>query len=568
MVTIRIAMIFYNIIKYSFSLIDNYSLHHLFIHQHPFKLMKKLHIIWTVLLGFATILPSYAQEKRAYHEPEFAFNWEKAGLHPDHIVLNLTEDPSTSMSVTWRTSTEVQKGYAEIALATAAPKFWRNATTIKATTETMDASEVLDAGVISNYHSVTFTNLLPDTLYAYRVGNGSIWSEWIQFRTASKEAKPFSFLYVGDAQNYILELWSRLIREGYRKAPDASFIIHAGDLVTTAHSERQWHEWFTAGGWIHRMLPSIPTPGNHEHQPRTQAEREQGIRELSVQWRPQFTLPENGIEGQEEAVYYIDYQDARMISMNSNKMTEEQIPWLEKVLEENPHKWTIVTFHHPLFSASERRDNEALRNLWKPVLDKYKVDLVLQGHDHSYARGRAEPYGENVLAGLNARDYTGTVYVVSVSGGKMYRLRPNAWDDFEGAERDRGAENTQLIQLISIDDNTLSFEAYTATGELYDAFDLIKSEDGKPNKFIEKKDMAIAPRRHDNTISYYDSLPEGAKTALLAKYEGFELNSVTYYDEPDFNGYKVRLYNGEERLDLTLNSNGEVMEEPAEQLNK
>ena len=45
-----------------------------------------------------------------------------------------------------------------------------------------------------------------------------------------KIGEPFSFFYVGDAQNYILELWSRLIREGY-KAPTASFIIHAGDLI-------------------------------------------------------------------------------------------------------------------------------------------------------------------------------------------------------------------------------------------------------------------------------------------------------------------------------------------------
>jgi hypothetical protein len=30
-------------------------------------------------------------------------------------------------------------------------------------------------------------------------------------------------------------LWARLIREGYHKAPGASFIIYAGDLVNHAH---------------------------------------------------------------------------------------------------------------------------------------------------------------------------------------------------------------------------------------------------------------------------------------------------------------------------------------------
>lgn len=521
--------------------------------------MRKIHITLSMLLCLSITLQ--AQQKRAYRTPEFAYTWHKAGLHPDHIVLNLTEDPSTSMSVTWRTSTKVQVGYAEIALATGAPKFWRNAKTYKANTETLDASKVDDAGSIDNYHSVTFTELLPDTLYAYRVGNGSIWSEWIQFRTAAKGDKPFSFLYVGDAQNYILELWSRLIREGYRKAPDASFIIHAGDLVTTAHSERQWHEWFTAGGWIHRMLPSMPSPGNHEHRGYNDEDRKNGIRRLSVQWRPQFTLPENGIEGQEETTYYVDYQDTRLISLNTSQMTDEQVPWLENVLKDNPKKWTVVTFHHPLFSASERRDNGDLRKKWKPILDKYMVDIVLQGHDHSYARGRADIPEENLVAGMNTRDHSGTVYVVSVSGGKMYRLRPNAWDDFEGATRDRGAENTQLFQLINIDGDKLSFEAYTATGELYDAFDLIKEGKGKPNKFIEKKQNAIAARRHNNTISYYDQLPKEIEASLMKKYEGYELNSVTYYDEPEFRGYRVRLYKGDDRLDLSLDAEGKEMKE-------
>lgn len=503
---------------------------------------------------------SQAQEKRAYHAPEFAFNWDRAGMHPDHIVLNLTESPATSMSVTWRTSTEVQVGYAEIAPATAAPKFWRNAKTYKAQTETLDASNVDKAGSIVNYHSLTFTDLEPNTLYAYRVGNGRIWSEWIQFRTAAEGPAPFSFLYVGDTQNYILELWSRLIREGYRKAPDASFIIHAGDLVNHAHNESEWHEWFRAGGWIHGMLPSISTPGNHEYRSRNREEREAGIRELSVQWRPQFNLPENGIPGLEETNYAIDYQNTRFISLNSNAMQAEQIPWLDSVLNNNPMKWTIATFHHPLYSASARRDNAELRNGWKPVFDRYGVDLVLQGHDHSYARGRAAVPEENVVAGMNKRDYTGTVYVVSVSGGKMYELNPNAWEDFDGATRDRGAENTQLFQLIEVDGDKLSFESYTATGELYDAFDLIKGKKGKPNTFVERKEEAIAGRRFNNTIPYADQLPEGVESQLLDAYPGYSLGSVVYFDEPEFKGYRVRLYKDGERLDLKLDAAGKVIE--------
>ncbi len=508
-------------------------------------------------------LSALGQEPRAYKVPEFAKNWGKPGLHPDHIVINYGENPATTMSVTWRTSAEVKEGFAEIALATAAPKFWRNAKTIKALTETMDASTIITAEVVSNYHAVTFENLLSDTLYAYRVGDGKIWSEWIHFRTASENSKPFSFLYVGDAQNYILELWSRLIREGYRKAPDARFIIHAGDLVSDAHSERQWHEWFTAGGWVHSMLPSIPVPGNHEFEPYNEQEAAQDIEHLSVQWKPQFTLPENGPKGLEETVYYMDYQDVRILALNSSEKQEEQAAWIATVMENNPKKWTVATYHHPLYSASQGRNNERLRSLWKPVFDKYHIDLALQGHDHSYARGRVAPKGENVVAGINMRDRTGTVYVVSVSGGKMYELRPNGWEDFE-AERDRAAENTQLFQVINVNGDTLTYEAYTATGELYDKFDLMKAKDGGPNRFVERKAEAIAERRHSNTIAYEDQLPEKIRQDLMKKYTGYKFDGINYVDEPDFKGYRVELENGETEVNLKISMEGKILEEVVE----
>jgi len=335
-------------------------------------------------------------------------------------------------------------------------------------------------------------------MYAYRVGDGDRWSEWIQSRTASDQRNgKFSFLYVGDTQNFILELWARLIREGYRKAPEASFIIHAGDLINRAHREVEWYEWFAAGGFIHSMLPSFPTPGNHEYQAVPGMDGDNSERKLSVQWNPHFTLPANGPEGLEETVYYMDFQDVRFISLNSNTEQERQVAWVEDVLKNNPQKWTIITYHHPLFSASEGRDNPQLRELWKPVFDKYKVDLALQGHDHSYARGRVSPE-ENVMEGMNTKDKTGTVYVVSVSGGKMYGLKKDGWDSYE-AERDRAAENTQLFQVISIENNKLSFESYTAIGELYDAFDLLKQADGS-NDFIERKAEAGPEFRFSNTI--------------------------------------------------------------------
>ena len=226
--------------------------------------------------------------------------------------------------------------------------------------------------------------------------------------------------------------------------------------------------------------PGIPTPGNHEYY-------RSGIkRRLSVLWRPHFTLPENGPGGLAETTYYTDYQGARIISLNSNERIEEQAPWLERVLKDNPNPWTFVTFHHPAYSASSGRDNKELREAWKPLFDKYAVDMVLQGHDHAYARGH------NIGNGVTVRDSTkGTVYVVSVSGPKQYKLREDPW-------MTRGAENTQLYQVISVSGNTLRYRAKTAVGDLYDAFDLVK-QPGKPNKLIERGSDS-PERRRENTL--------------------------------------------------------------------
>ena len=47
------------------------------------------------------------------------------------------------------------------------------------------------------------------------------------------------------------------------------------------------------------------------------------------------------------------------------------------------------------------------------------------------------------------------------------------------------AENTQLYQIIDIDNDILRFRAFTATGELYDEFQLQKRAE-MPNLLIEK----------------------------------------------------------------------------------
>jgi 3',5'-cyclic AMP phosphodiesterase CpdA len=333
---------------------------------------------------------------------------------------------------------------------------------------------------------VKFTGLQPGTKYAYRVGDGVNFSEWFHFTTAKSQPEPFSFIYFGDAQNDVRSMWLRVIREAYSDAPKAKFMLHAGDLINRAESDAEWGEWHGAGAWLNAMIPSVPVPGNHE-----QARDEEGNRRLSHHWRPQFALPENGPPGLEEACYTLVYQNLRIIGLDSNREIEKQTAWLEQVLEENKSPWVVCTFHHPIFSTGKDRDNPAVRDAWKPLFDRHRVDLVLQGHDHTYGRtGLQTPPAtvSNVPTGVNKVDpETGTVYVVSVSGPKMYSLQPHPF-------MKRTAEDTQLYQIIHLDGNKLEYEARTATGEVYDSFVLDK-ESGRLNKLTERSPQIAARRR-------------------------------------------------------------------------
>ncbi|MDZ7640040.1 MAG: fibronectin type III domain-containing protein [Bryobacterales bacterium] len=246
---------------------------------------------------------------------------------PDRIMLGWTADPATTMSVNWRTSLDVSKPRAEIAEAGDGPDFSKQAKDVEAESQTLK-TDINEAA----FHTARFTGLKPDTLYAYRVGDGRNWSEWNQFRTASAAPDPLTFIYVGDAQNDIYAYWSRVIRQAYSTAPDARFILHAGDLVNNRDRDNQWGEWFYGAGWINSKVALFPVPGNHEY-----GSGPSGDREVSAHWRPQFALPENGPAGLEETSFYMDIQGVRMIGLNSNaKQKRTSASRLEKTTRQQP----------------------------------------------------------------------------------------------------------------------------------------------------------------------------------------------------------------------------------------
>lgn len=364
---------------------------------------------------------------------------------PQRVLLTWPGDPATRASVTWRTPILPQNSRIEWVRASADPRFVQRVTTQAAVTTPVE----LDPQTQVFYHRVELSGLQPNTRYSYRVGNDRAWSEWFDFRTAAREFQPFRFLYLGDAQNDIYSLWSRTLRAAVLAAPDARFVMHAGDLVDVPNRDSDWDQWFRGGDWIHASIPVVASIGNHEYF------RSGENRLLSILWRPQFNYPNNGLPGLEETSYVVDHMGVRIVVLNAMAQLEAQARWLDQVLAQNRQRWTVVMFHHPIYSTAKNRDNPSHRRLWQPVLEKHRVDLVLQGHDHTYGR-RTGPNGY-------------TQYVVSVAGPKMYEL--NAANV---REMHRAADYSQLYQMVSVKADRIRFESRLVTGELYDGFELIK----------------------------------------------------------------------------------------------
>jgi len=377
---------------------------------------------------------------------------------PERVMLNLTADPSTGIAVSWQTPWYVEHPTVQVLAAPDNPDFDDQAVTVPARSETVE----LVNGTVSYHHSAILSGLEPETRYTYRVGGPAGWSEWNDFQTATSGFEAFSFVYLGDPQKDIRSRCSRVFRSAFSHAPDAAFWLLSGDLVNKGDDDGIWGELFDAMGWISRTIPIVAVPGNHEYYLGDWEDESDDM--LTPLWRSHFAQPENGPAELEESCFTFVYQDVRFIMLNGNEKWHEQAAWMEDILKTSTARWTIVSMHQPCYPAIAERDIPELREIFVPIYDRYHVDLVLQGHDHTYARTFPLKGGKRVGEGEQ-----GTVYTISVSGPKMY-------EPAEGSNpiMARTGSHTQLYQVIHVSENKLLYESFTVTGKPFDRFELTR----------------------------------------------------------------------------------------------
>ncbi len=383
----------------------------------------------------------------------FRFTRFPAADKADQITLTWSDDPQTTQTIQWRTSPAINEGVVMYVKKNDYNRFYpKSPTLVKAQTKALETPDIINDPV-NHRHTAVLTGLEPGTTYLYSVGDGSDdgWSEMAEFTTAPEGVVPFTFIYMGDAQNG-LDRWGSLLKNAFRERPDASFYVMAGDLVNRGNERWDWDDFFYNSKGVYERRQLVPAIGNHEAQGHP------------WMYLEMFDLPDNGPEQVEpERAYTFEYSNALFVILDTNFDITAQTDWLDKTLAESDATWKFVVYHHPAYSSAPRRDNPQVRSEWVPLFDKHEVDMALQGHDHAYLRTYPLKDGKRV------DENEGVIYIVSVSGVKMYEQADRDYKAF-------GMTNVSTYQVLDIQiiGDRLLYRAYDIDGNLRDTIELKK----------------------------------------------------------------------------------------------
>jgi 3',5'-cyclic AMP phosphodiesterase CpdA len=157
--------------------------------------------------------------------------------------------------------------------------------------------------------------------------------------------------------------------------------------------------------------------------------------------------PRFGMDGRRYYTY--TRGNVRFIGLDTNRLDDTQLRWLENVLRSSPERWKIVYFHHPLYSGGKRHgSNIELRVRLEPLFVRYGVNVVFSGHDHIYQRFTPRK-------GI-------TYFVVGASG----QLRTGIKGSAESAV---AFDRDQSFMLVEIAGSELTFRTITRTGRVIDS---------------------------------------------------------------------------------------------------
>ena len=398
---------------------------------------------------------------------------ESKELNVENLVVNIgaTED---TVTVSWYDQTD-----ADETLTFGGKEYKASATAVDKTGYYVHRAEV--------------TGLTEKTDYTYTIQCGDKTSKEYTYHTGSF-GETFSYAAVGDPQLYAksldanIEGWSKTVDEIQKDGTDYSFLFSMGDQINEYYAadgsnmekvESEYTGFFTPEGLSSMALATAV--GNHDNG------------NNSKLYTDHFSLPNTtdyGAVGTGDGDYYFTYGGVLFMTLNtSNLSIAEHKAFLEETLKKNPDaNWNVVSFHKSMYSVASHvteDDIVALRTGLSPIFKELGIDVVLQGHDHVYARsyimGGQDGMTADVqktedgkaLTDIYAPDGVQYVTLNSGSGSKFYNITNEAFT-YTAVQNQEKVPN---YSKVSVTPETFTVTTYrTSDQSVVDTFTLHKEQ--------------------------------------------------------------------------------------------
>ncbi len=293
-------------------------------------------------------------------------------------------------------------------------------------------------------HRVVLSGLEADAAYLYQARSGGAVGEQSAFTTAPSAGQPFRFAVYGDSRSNPAA-HAQVARDIAGSRP--AIVFHTGDVVASGTDYALWQtEFFAPAHELLMCAPVVPVLGNHEY----------GAGPMWFYYF--FDRP------LDQGWWALTYGNVRFIGLDTDVAYTAGSPqqnWLRQEFASSEYAdatWHVVLFHHPAFSCTTAHsDTAAVRDHLVPLFEQHGVDLVFQGHSHTYER-----YQNN-----------GIYYIVTAGGGApLYSLAP----DFIPPIRQFGL-SVHHHCTVDVDPpgGSLILRAIDTSGRIFDTVSLFKS---------------------------------------------------------------------------------------------
>lgn len=340
---------------------------------------------------------------------------------------------------------------------------------------------------------VDLSGLKPSTQYTYTITAGGKTSKEYSYKTPAFGGESFTFAAVGDPQLYAnnlsanVEGWTKTVNEVLSDGTDYSFLFSLGDQINEYYAQDGSNlskvESEYSGFFNNENLRSIALAtlvGNHDNG------------NNSTLYTEHFQMPGVTSYGQNregDGDYSFTYGGVQFMVLNtSNLSIADHKAFLEDTLKKNPNaNWNVVSFHKSIYSVASHvteGDIVQLRTGLSPIFKQLGIDVVLQGHDHVYARSYIMGGEDGMTADVQKNEDgtaltdiyqpNGVQYVTlnSGSGSKFYQITNEAFT-YTAVQNQEKVPN---YSKVSVTPDTFTVTTYrTIDQSVVDTFTLHKN---------------------------------------------------------------------------------------------